>query len=257
MRGSLWRVANCQMRSATREESMGAELVNRYLADVKADLLKTWGARKFVDVAFEGDPRFPTGDEEQDDEDEARRLADVDDELPVQADEPDTAEPEPLDAQSNASSANAAPTVSRRVSRRQRRQDTAASRDTSRDSSQVSEPQRERGPSLQSGTERTTPELGSVSRPARGPTYPFPFDQHRSSGSTHQPYFVENYYLEMDHQGKPDYSGIETQLFTAKEAEAHWSVAEESFFIKKAKRPGDEIDITQLAPEVQRRFTGP
>ena len=181
MRGSLWRVANCQMRSATREESMGAELVNRYLADMKADLLKTRGARKFVDVAAEGDPRFPTGDEEQDEDDEARRLADVDDELPAQDNEADAAEPEPVDAQSNASST----TQSRRVSRRQRRQDTAASRDTSRDSSQVSEPQRERGPSLQIGNERTTSELASGSRPARSPPFPFPFDQHQSS--QHQP----------------------------------------------------------------------
>ena len=67
MRGSLWRVANCQMRSATREESMGAELVNRYLADMKADLQKTRGARKFVDVAAEGEPRFPTDEEADED----------------------------------------------------------------------------------------------------------------------------------------------------------------------------------------------
>ena len=55
MRGSLWRCTNCQMRSATREESLGAEVVNRYLGDVKLDLLKKRG-RKFVDVAKEGVP---------------------------------------------------------------------------------------------------------------------------------------------------------------------------------------------------------
>ena len=58
MRGSLWRCTNCQMRSATREESLGAEVVNRYLGDMKLDLLKKRGVRKFVDVAKEGIPRF-------------------------------------------------------------------------------------------------------------------------------------------------------------------------------------------------------
>ena len=38
MRGSLWRVANEQMRSATHEESMGAEMVNRYLKNLSQNL---------------------------------------------------------------------------------------------------------------------------------------------------------------------------------------------------------------------------
>ena len=61
----------------------------------------------------------------------------------------------------------------------------------------------------------------------------------------------------MNHQGKPDFTGIETELFTAKTAEAHWSNTEVSFFIKKAKRPGDEIDTKKLPPAIQKRFTGP
>ena len=32
MRGSLWRVSNEQLRQVTREESLGAELVNNYLS---------------------------------------------------------------------------------------------------------------------------------------------------------------------------------------------------------------------------------
>ena len=36
MRGALWRVANEQMRSATREENLGVETVNRFLVDLKA-----------------------------------------------------------------------------------------------------------------------------------------------------------------------------------------------------------------------------
>ena len=38
MRGSLWRVANEQMRAATNEESLGAEIVNRYLVDMRENL---------------------------------------------------------------------------------------------------------------------------------------------------------------------------------------------------------------------------
>ena len=59
MRGSLWRVAHEQMRGATQEESLGAELVNWYLSSLKLDLVKTRGARKYVDVQSEGPPRFP------------------------------------------------------------------------------------------------------------------------------------------------------------------------------------------------------
>ena len=59
MRGSLWRVANEQMRGATQEESQGAEIVNKYLSQFKADLQKTRGARRYVNVTAEGPPRFP------------------------------------------------------------------------------------------------------------------------------------------------------------------------------------------------------
>ena len=38
VRGSLWRVANEQMRGATNEESLGAEIVNRYLGDMRQNL---------------------------------------------------------------------------------------------------------------------------------------------------------------------------------------------------------------------------
>ena len=60
---------------------MEAELVNRYLADMKADLQKTRGARKFVDVAAEGEPRFPT-EEEADEDREVAQLRLVEDDEP-------------------------------------------------------------------------------------------------------------------------------------------------------------------------------
>ena len=47
------------MRSATNEEQMGAELVNKFLTGMREELPKLRGARKFVDVEREGTPRFP------------------------------------------------------------------------------------------------------------------------------------------------------------------------------------------------------
>ena len=59
MRGSLWRVSNEQMRGATNDESLGAEIVNRFLGDMRQDLQTNRGARRYVDVTREGPPRFP------------------------------------------------------------------------------------------------------------------------------------------------------------------------------------------------------
>ena len=72
MRGAIWRVSNEQMRGATNEESRGAEIVNRFLSGMRADIQKARGNRKYVDVRVEGHPRFPedlavAGDEEFED----------------------------------------------------------------------------------------------------------------------------------------------------------------------------------------------
>ena len=74
MRGALWRVANEQMRPATNEESQGAELVNRYLAEMRIDLMTSRGQRRYVNVEKEGPPRFPgdpqiEGEDAEDDDD--------------------------------------------------------------------------------------------------------------------------------------------------------------------------------------------
>mgnify|MGYP001250986578 CR=1 FL=1 len=99
MKGSLWRCANCQMRSATREESQGVEMVNRYLGDMKADINKTRGARKFVDVAKEGMPRFDDHDDQDDDEAPARAEDDNLDTI-AEGNEEEPDEPEPVDTPS-------------------------------------------------------------------------------------------------------------------------------------------------------------
>ena len=76
MRGSLWRVANEQMRGATSEESAGAELVSRYLTHMRQDLQLNRGARRCVDVEREGPPRFPGDPQIDDGEDHAQELDD-------------------------------------------------------------------------------------------------------------------------------------------------------------------------------------
>ena len=58
MRGSLWRCSNEQLRPATNDENLGAELVNRYLGEMRWDLQRNKGPKKFVDVRAEGIPDF-------------------------------------------------------------------------------------------------------------------------------------------------------------------------------------------------------
>ena len=61
--------------------------------------------------------------------------------------------------------------------------------------------------------------------------------------------------MDSSFQEQPDTNDIHKFLFTAQEAEAHWDEDKASFFIAKAKRPGDEIDIKKLPPEIQKRWT--
>ena len=67
----------------------------------------------------------------------------------------------------------------------------------------------------------------------------------------------ETYYLDMSFQDKPDDQDTDSHIFTAKEAWALYSPTEESFFITKAKRPGDEIDTSKLHHKLRERFTKP
>ena len=68
------------MRAATQEESLGAELVNKYLSGMKADLIRNRGARRYVDVQREGAPRFPGDPQTQDDDEDMPDLEMSDDE---------------------------------------------------------------------------------------------------------------------------------------------------------------------------------
>ena len=61
------------------------------------------------------------------------------------------------------------------------------------------------------------------------------------------------FYLDADFKDKPDPPDVHNFLFTASEAEAHFD--ETNFFIKKGKRPGDEIQVAKLPLELQKRWT--
>ena len=63
MRGSLWRCSNEQLRTATNDENLGAELVNRYLGDMRWDLQGNKGPKKFIDLRAEGIPDFGVADD--------------------------------------------------------------------------------------------------------------------------------------------------------------------------------------------------
>ena len=69
MRGSLWRCANEQLRPATNDESLGAELINRYLGDLRWDIQRNKGPKKYVDVRAEGIPDIPGENENASDAD--------------------------------------------------------------------------------------------------------------------------------------------------------------------------------------------
>ena len=64
------------MRPATNDEQLRAELVNRYLSDMRWDVQHTKGPKKFVDVRAEGAPLFPGDEVVQDPDDEMPDLTD-------------------------------------------------------------------------------------------------------------------------------------------------------------------------------------
>ena len=72
--GSLWRCSNEQLRPATNDENLGAELVNRYLGETRWDLQRNKGPKKFVDARAEGIPDFG---EEQDTPESPRQDSDM------------------------------------------------------------------------------------------------------------------------------------------------------------------------------------
>eukprot|EP00973_Karenia_brevis_P057777 8037727-Karenia_brevis.AAC.1 len=59
MRGSLWPVSHEQLRPATSHESLGAEIVNTHLDDLRTDLQKNRSPKKYIDITREGTPSFP------------------------------------------------------------------------------------------------------------------------------------------------------------------------------------------------------
>ena len=217
MRGSLWRVANEQMRGATNEESLGAEIVNRYLHEMKVDLQKHRGARRYVDVEREGPPRFP-GDPD---------VAGGNDE---DADDHEASDSEPEEERHEAAAAAAVPPAPLPAGPQIRPRDPAdeEERTVRRPRLDVGLPEPHREPSA-AGTparDRETASLesgppASASSDRRAP-FPYPFS--RDSLNT---------YLETNDKGAPT-----AETFTIDQAEAYYNTQMATFYLKK-KRPGD------------------
>ena len=83
LRGALWRVANEQMRPATRDENKGIETVNRFLFDLKKDSC-TRLPRKYIDVVREGPPNpVLSGEHEDEPTDERIQHRDTEGDAPM------------------------------------------------------------------------------------------------------------------------------------------------------------------------------
>ena len=63
IRGALWKCARSQLRQATSEENLGAELVNRYAVSLR-EAYSNRGRRGYVDVEREGPPPENAGEDE-------------------------------------------------------------------------------------------------------------------------------------------------------------------------------------------------
>ena len=221
MRGSLWRVANEQMRSATQEESLGAEIVNRYLDSLRTDLKKNRGARRYVDVTREGPPRMPEDapDEEEVDvegppSDEEPEVEEDNERIIRQRTESSVTEPEPAPMGSRLSTASASASVGE---------------------PSVSDPTSGGHPP---GTQPAA--LRETSSSARVAPYPYPFGRHH------------NFYVEFPQDADSGFNG-----FVIEEAVAEYKGASGNFFIKKGKPEDAEIDVRKLYPKAQALFLKP
>ena len=221
MRGSLWRVSHEQMRGATQEESLGAELVNRYLSSLKMDLQKTRGARRYVDVSAEGPPRFP-GDpviEEDGDFDDMPDLGDSEEEPDQEA----AAAATPLEASRQVSGVDT-PTLA-----------PAAPVDSGRAVS----------PAGTSAAASQTPLLDAAYGPIRStteqPVFPYPSPP---QGIVH----ARNYYVEVNKTRRDD-----NDIFTADGGEIFYLHEAHNFYIRK-KREADELDVSKLSCRAQKLF---
>ena len=247
MRGSLWRCSNEQMRPATNDESLGAELVNRYLGDMKWDLQHNKGPKKFVDVRVEGAPVFPEDlpDEERadlsDDDEQREPESQPGSELgaprqpmsePVTPDTPLSPELPHLASSSSASAMD----IQREA--RERSRSPPATRNVPVAAEELSLPASAMDTQREASATPASSSIAPTRTTQRSTPYPYPFDSKTISLNT----FVES-------------TEADAPVFFAHEAVAEYNVSENYFTVKKV--PADaEIDIRQLDETARSLFTG-
>ena len=205
------------MRGATNDESLGAEIVNRFLGDMRQDLQTNRGARRYVDVTSEGPPRFP-GDPDIGEAD--------DDGLPGPTDHSDD-EPEVEQA------AASPPETPRNV--RQRVGELEAA--TPAPSEPSPQPQSE--PANTASEAAYTPERSTSVSSGLGRSGPY---YHRST-----------FNLYIDQEATND-SGDDA-TFVAEDGIASYNMTTQNFYIRK-KRPEDEIDVSKSPSKAKNLFLG-
>ena len=229
MRGSLWRCSNEQLRPATNDENLGAELVNRYLGDLRWDFQRNRGAKKYVDVRAEGIPAFPG---EADENEEMPDLSDNSDEEDDEPEAPpsDAVSPQPQSEPSLPASAPDTPILgpqprpSALVTRQRegREPQDAPLRDRSRSPSASDTPAR-------GNSERVTAQPGTPVGGERPPVFPYPFSSVVRPNAT----YSANHYVEFSAERKE--GGGELQN------------SSESFLLQKQLLNLNQASITSLS----------
>ena len=291
MRGGLWRCANEQLRKATNEESLGVELVNRYLGHMKDSLRNRRGQRSYVDVIVEGTPRL----DEAHGEEELEQLYDLPDEPLVDREQDPWSNPEArkslgqhetleIPPQSSADvpmgpqvSPPSEPSASRAPSKTTpgtSRAPSKASPSTNvelgfppslpppPEGMQAQKQARDFVKAEKKAPKKKLEQAGTVSDASKSSvakrSRSMPPTTKKSVGGTvpdSPPQVHVNYYLHHKFQDKPEEVDLEQDRFVIEDADARWCEKSQCFYVYRKKRPGEEIDTSKLPGNVTDLWT--
>jgi len=216
------------LRPATNDESLGAELINRYLGDLRWDIQRNKGPKKYVDVRAEGIPDIP-GENENASNAHSEEEPMGEEAVPAAPLSGDVS-PQPMSEPAlSREPTNAAPPP-------------PPARDRSRSPS-ASSSQREGRSTAQPGT------------PVGGerPPFPYPFDRRPTSTNS---LISSNLYVDMQAESIKGGDAKISNEFYVSEGAAEFEPSENFFALKKI--PVDaEINIASLSENARKLFTGP